>query len=121
MKFHDALSCVWDIIREANQFIDQKAPWSLKKQNNIEELRDVMLTLVEVLRRVIQAVWPFMPQSAEKCWAQLGLQPESLVTDDFKDIAWSYFEKDTPIHQGDPVFPRRDTGHEGSSPRSKIS
>ena len=39
----------------------------------------VMGTLAETLRIAAQAVWPFMPATAENLWGQLGLPADALV------------------------------------------
>lgn len=106
--FSNALDEIWKIISAANKFVDESAPWNLKKQGQEEELKVVMTSLYETLRIVTQAIWPFMPQSAEKIWTQLGLAPEKLVDKSFMEIEWNYVTNDTLIAKGTPIFPRRE-------------
>ncbi len=106
MQFSQALSEIWSLITEANRFIEHSAPWTLKKESKIDELRVVMVSCCEALRLIAQAVWPFIPHSAENLWEQLGLNKADLANTSFAEIEWNYFTKDTPVKKGQPIFPR---------------
>jgi methionyl-tRNA synthetase len=109
MMFHEALAEIWTVITLANRYIDDSAPWALKKQGKDAELMRVMSSLCEALRVIAQAVWPFMPASAAKIWHQLGLEEPDLVSPSFAKVRWNYFRQPTLVRKGDPVFPRRET------------
>lgn len=106
--FSLALDEIWKIISAANKFVDEAAPWNLKKQGEEEKLKQVMTSLFETLRIVTQAIWAFMPASAEKIWKQMGLSSEDLVQNTFSEIPWNYVQTDIKTAKGDPVFPRRE-------------
>ena len=108
MAFSDCLQIIWSLIRQANKFIEEQAPWTLKKQDKTEELQMVLVSLCESLRVITQAVWPFIPRAASKIWQQLGLPPEELVSESFVKLEWNYFNKDVKTQKGNPVFPRRE-------------
>jgi methionyl-tRNA synthetase len=109
MQFHEGLTEIWNVISLANRYIDDSAPWGLKKQGKDAELKVVMSSLCEVLRIVAQAVYPFMPGSAAKIWHQLGLEDKDLVSETFSTVKWNYYKQPTLVRKGDPVFPRRET------------
>jgi len=109
LAFSEALEAVWSVIGAANKYIDQSAPWALKKNNQTQELALVMASVCEALRVVAQAVWPFMPDSAARIWEQLGLEEAGLVQATFVKEPWDYFKKDVRARKGAPVFPRRET------------
>jgi methionyl-tRNA synthetase len=109
MLFHEGLGEIWNVITLANRYIDDSAPWAMKKQGKDAELKVVMTSLCEALRVVAQAVYPFMPASAAKIWHQLGLEEKDLVAPTFRSVRWNYFRQPTPVRKGEPVFPRRET------------
>jgi methionyl-tRNA synthetase len=52
--------------RACNVFVDKKAPWTLKKENRIEEMNLVLSTIAECLRCIAIALQAFMPTLAGK-------------------------------------------------------
>lgn len=108
MEFHKALIALWELINQANKYIDDVAPWELAKQGDRERLGKVMRLLLEVNHLAAVLIVPFMPETAEKMLKRLG-RPRSAF-----DLAWS---KDTslpalkagePIEKGEALFPRVD-------------
>lgn len=86
-NFSAVLESVWEIINMANKYIEDTKPWNLMKENKIDELKGFIHLLLEVIRKVSDAISPFMPQTAESIREQLG-----------KD----------KIKKGKPLFPRID-------------
>ncbi|MCE5195522.1 MAG: hypothetical protein LLF28_08775, partial [Nitrospiraceae bacterium] len=86
LSFSRILENIWNIISDANNYIAQKEPWKLAK-TDIEELKKVMFNIWNALRLTAISVCPFMPETAEKIWKQLGLK--SLE----KDIKQSWLVK----------------------------
>ena len=74
--FHEALEEVWRIIRNANQTIDEAAPWSLKKTNP-QGMENVLYTLMEVIRLFAIILQPFMPDASSKILDQLSVDIEN--------------------------------------------
>lgn len=105
LAFSDALSEIWTLINQANKFIEEKAPWKLSKEGHTEELQAVIVSLLESLKVIAQAVWPFMPHTGEAIWAQLGIQG-SIENGAFKENNWGFFENGGRIAKGAPLFPR---------------
>ena len=105
LAFSDALSEIWSLINEANKFIETSAPWTLSKQGKTEELKKVIVPLMEVLKAAAQSVWPFMPNTGEAIWGQLGIK-EKLWETPFKKDMWGFFEKGGKVSKGAPLFPR---------------
>lgn len=68
-----ALEEIWRVIRSCNQYVDQQAPWTLKKQGDDERLATVLYTLVEAIRRIAVTLLPFLPESSEKVLDTLGI------------------------------------------------
>ena len=74
--FHRALIAIWEVIADANRYVDAQAPWALAKTDPVR--RDtVMWVLAETIRRVTLLVQPFMPESASKILEQLAVPQEA--------------------------------------------
>ncbi len=74
--FHRALAAIWEVIADANRYVDAQAPWALAKTDPAR--RDTVLwVLAETIRRVTLLVQPFMPDSTAKILEQLGVPAES--------------------------------------------
>jgi methionyl-tRNA synthetase len=72
--FHRALASIWEVIADANRYVDAQAPWALAKTDPVR--RDTVLwVLAETIRRVTLLVQPFMPDSAGKILDQLAVSP----------------------------------------------
>jgi methionyl-tRNA synthetase len=84
-NFSYALENIWELINLANKYIEDTKPWNLLKENKFAELKEFIFVLVEVIRKVEEAISPFMPQTAQLIKAQLG---------------------DKEIKKGKPLFPR---------------
>ncbi|MFA4991515.1 MAG: methionine--tRNA ligase [Candidatus Omnitrophota bacterium] len=104
IDFSQALINIWEVINTANKFIEQKAPWKLSKENRMDELKDMMHDLYEVLRVVSAAISPFMPETSGRMARQLGL--EAAGRRDWKELSWGLARPGTKVNKGEPLFPR---------------
>ncbi|MDP2329401.1 MAG: class I tRNA ligase family protein, partial [Reyranella sp.] len=74
--FHKALTTIWEVIADANRYVDAQAPWALAKTDPVR--RDTVLwVLAETIRRVTLLVQPFMPDSTGKILDQLAVPAEA--------------------------------------------
>ena len=99
--FHRALTAIWEVIADANRYVDAQAPWALAKTDPVR--RDTVLwVLAETIRRVTMLVQPFMPASTAKILDQLGVAQA--------DRAFAAFDTELVPGTGLPkpqgVFPR---------------
>jgi methionyl-tRNA synthetase len=61
-------------VTRANQYVDHTAPFKLAKDPaKAERLDEVLYNLAEVCRILAVLLWPFLPGTAAKINAQLGL------------------------------------------------
>ncbi len=58
-KFDQYLKNIWIVISNANKYVDEQAPWALKK-NNFERMEVVLFTLVETIRQISILLQPFI-------------------------------------------------------------
>ena len=69
----DAIGCVFTLLRRANKYIDETAPWVLAKDEaNNDRLKEVMYNLTETIVIATSILHPFMPQTCEGVLAQLS-------------------------------------------------
>jgi len=61
--FHRALASIWEVIADANRYVDAQAPWALAKTDPARQ-GTVLHTTAEVIRQVAILAQPVMPQSA---------------------------------------------------------
>jgi len=71
-NFHMALEKIWGFITLIDQYIDEKAPWTLSKEKKTDELSIVLTTLVESILSLSILTANFIPTTAEKIWNGLG-------------------------------------------------
>ena len=70
------------MFRRANKYIDETEPWNLNKdENKKERLSTVLFNLLEAINIGANIVAPFMPETAEKIFKELGVEPRN-----FEDI-----------------------------------
>lgn len=103
----DALSEVFRVISRANKYIDETAPWVLAKdmEANGARLAAVMYNLIETLRVCLTLLTPFMPESVEKGFAQIGAAKEDTTWEAAAE--WGRLHNIT-VHKGKALFPRID-------------
>ncbi|MED4625893.1 MULTISPECIES: methionine--tRNA ligase [Bacillus] len=119
MEFSVALSTLWQLISRTNKYIDETAPWVLAKdQEKEKELRSVMYHLAESLRISAVLLQPFLTQTPEKMFAQLGVEGQSLK-------AWDSIQtfgqlKNAKVKKGEPLFPRLEAEEEVAYIKQKM-
>ncbi len=102
-KMHHALESIWRIVSEANIYIDEQAPWTLKK-TDLKRMNTVLYVLAETLRGLSIIVQPLMPDSCVKLLDQLKV-PDAERS--FSYISEAYALKPgTNIDKPEGVFPR---------------
>ncbi|MBP5274561.1 MAG: methionine--tRNA ligase [Abditibacteriota bacterium] len=100
---NQALDAVWTMINAGNKFIQDKAPWQLKKEGRKEELGSVMFSALETIRAAAIMISPFMPNTSKEILKQLGLSGRPLLWDDI--ICSDPFENAGEV-KAQPIFPR---------------
>ncbi|MBI5966920.1 MAG: methionine--tRNA ligase [Deltaproteobacteria bacterium] len=106
LGFHRLLISTWELINQANKYIDEMAPWALAKDpEKVERLNTVLYQLLEVLRFVSVLISPFMPQTAEKIQAQLGIT--NLGSQNLASLKeWGGLAPGGRVRKGEALFPR---------------
>jgi methionyl-tRNA synthetase len=76
LELHHALDGVWNLIRAANKYMNEKEPWRLDPED--PKLGEALYNLLETLRIISILVSPFLPETAEKINKQLGVPAGTL-------------------------------------------
>ena len=99
--FHTALTRMWEVIGAANRYVDEQAPWALRKTDPAR-MATVLYVLADAIRRLALLAQPFMPASAAIMLDQLGAPMDAR---DFDSFAAS-LPAATALPAPRPVFPR---------------
>ena len=106
-QFQNALEQIFKTIQRANKYIDENAPWTLAKDPaNRARLATVMYNLLETIRICAVLLTPFIPDSAEKIFDQIGACPCCRTWE--KANVWGSLRPDVTVRKGEALFPRVD-------------
>ena len=101
-ELHLVLSRIWDVIGDANRYIDREAPWTLKKTDP-PRMATVLAVLVEIIRVTGILIQPIMPDSAAKILDQLAVPVDQRG---FSAIGTGPIAAGTLLPPPSGVFPR---------------
>ena len=105
-QLQGALQSIWSLVSRANQYVDQTAPFKLAKDPaQAQRLDEVLYNLTETCRVLAVLLWPFLPGTSTKIYAQLGLTGSP---DKFELASWGRLAAGHQIGEPAPLFPRRD-------------
>ena len=106
-QFQNALEQVFKTIQRANKYIDENAPWTLAKDPaNRARLATVMYNLLETVRICAVLLTPFIPDSAEKIFGQIGADAACRTWDSAH--VWGALPAAVTVRKGEALFPRID-------------
>ena len=109
--FQNALMEVFKLIGRANKYIDENKPWVLAKDEALKpRLARVLYNLLECVRISAVLLTPFMPDTCQKIFEQIGAE-ESLRSWD-SAAQWGLLPVDAPVTKGAGLFPRIDVAKE---------
>ena len=110
-QFSSALTEIWKLIARTNKYIDETMPWALgKDETKRARLAAVIYNLCESLRIVSILITPFLPETAPKIQAQLGVKADALTYE--AAAQWGVLPADATIAKGQTLFPRIDVEKE---------
>ena len=109
LDFAGAFTAVWDLIRAANAFIEDRQPWALNKAGDATAVAEVLGDCLEALRIVALLASPVIPNAAGELWRRLGFDDrpgDRRLPDAAK---WGGMPAGARLDKGAPLFPRKDT------------
>ena len=78
-RVSDSLDEIFTMLRRANKYIDETMPWALaKSEEGMPRLKTVIYNLLEVIRCAAVLLKPYIPETAEKIFRQIGTDKTSL-------------------------------------------
>ena len=99
--FHQALIGIWDVIGQANRYIDEQAPWALRKTDQAR-MATVLYVGAETVRHLALLTQPVTPTSSAIMLDQLGVAADQR---DFTALGRP-LTPGTALPKPQPVFPR---------------
>ncbi len=105
LEFHNILALIWSVINDVNEYIQNAAPW---KEEDQDTLSNILYTFVESIRLIAIALFPFMPDTAQKIYNQLSLEGDISKLDLNKHANWGILRPGQKISKGPALFPRID-------------
>ncbi|MDQ3850198.1 MAG: class I tRNA ligase family protein [Actinomycetota bacterium] len=74
-----ALEVAWQRVRRLNRYVEERAPWTLARDDErAAELDRVLVSLAEGLRVIAVVLHPWLPESTEKLLTALGTRSVAL-------------------------------------------
>ena len=107
LAFSDGLQSWMNAVFACNQYVDEQAPWALRKTDP-ERMAAVLMTLFRCVRDLAIAVRPVVPESTDRLLDQMGIGADARDFPALADLAWfgelaaSGFSLTQPVG----VFPR---------------
>jgi methionyl-tRNA synthetase len=116
VAIQDAITSVWTLVDELNNYITVSEPWVLAKaEENRARLGTVLYVCAEGLRALSVLLAPVIPKATGKLWA--AVTGGSLGALDDATIAsaseWGILPVGTKIGELEPLFPRIEAETEG--------
>ncbi len=102
-----AIADAMNLVRAANKFFNDTAPWKLTGSEDRDKLGGVLYACCEVIRIVSIILFPVMPRKMREVRAVFGLNDSTLSL----DAAREFFSlvPGTSVKVDQPIFPRIDT------------
>lgn len=103
-----ALVEIWGFVGRCNRYVEETSPWKVHKEGPPERLEAILYVLAEAVRIIGGLVLPFMPQTAERIYEQLGLQAEFSKLRKEAIEVWGGIQPGTQVGKAVPLFPKMD-------------
>jgi len=98
-----ALVSIWSLVNLANKYIDDTAPFKIAKDPaQARRLDEVLFNLAEICRILAVLLWPFLPGTAVRIYAQLGLTDSPAR---FAETRWGVLAPGHKVSDPIPLFP----------------
>jgi methionyl-tRNA synthetase len=105
LKVADAIDEIFVLLRRANKYIDETAPWALAKdESNHERLGTVLYNLLESIRFAAISLEPYLPDTSKKILAQINAENGGLES----LASFGVLESGKQVGPGEILFARLD-------------
>lgn len=105
-RLQDALIAIWNLVNRANKYVEETRPFDLNKDPaQAARLDAVLYNLVECCRVLAVLLWPFIPGTAERIYAQLRFCGE---VGEWQGATWGGLELGHTVGTAEPLFPKKE-------------
>ena len=113
LAFSKACEAVLTLVRSGNKFIDDRAPWSLYKQGQLENVAQVLYSVLESVRLAAYLLSPIIPNISSAIYHQLGFSidfNDTVAVDSLTNFethsVWGALPANQALGEAQPVFKR---------------
>jgi methionyl-tRNA synthetase len=102
-RFKQAILAAMSLTREANRYLDDRAPWKAIKQDR-QAAADSLYTAISVIARLKTIFYPFLPFTSQKVHEYLGFEGN------IEDAGWQSQDPEPgqPMREPKPLFTKLD-------------
>jgi methionyl-tRNA synthetase len=106
-EIHLAIEAWLRVVYAANKYIDEQAPWTLRKSDP-DRMTAVLATLFQVIRDLAILIQPFVPEGAAKILDQMAIGADERAFAEIENANWfkQFVEEGRRIGAPSPAFPR---------------
>lgn len=104
-QFNEAVQKTMSLVDQANKYVNDQEPWTLHKEGNLEQLANVMYTVLEAVRQAALLLAPITPTISQNIWEQLGCMG-NIEEADWRWIQGLPLPVGQKTHLGSPILPR---------------
>ncbi len=110
LDYSSGFGAVWELIRATNAYIEDREPWKLHKNGELEATAAVLGDCLEALRIAALLASPVIPRACTELWHRLGLTgtPEDQRLPDA--ATWGQLPAGGVLDKGEALFPRIESG-----------
>jgi len=106
ISIDSALFKIWEVISKCDKYISDNKPWELIGEDN-KKAGEILYNCLESIRIITWMLWPFIPETSEKIWQSLGLDPSKEMEKDFdKATKWGELNSGVQVKKCNLLFPR---------------
>lgn len=114
VAIHEAISKIWNLVDELNNYITVQQPWALAKDpGNAARLATVLNTATEGLRVLAVLLAPVMPKATQKLWEAIASENGALAEQPLMAAGnWHQLKPGQLVKNLDVLFPRIEEANE---------
>jgi methionyl-tRNA synthetase len=108
LQLSQAIECWMQAVSACNQFIDEQAPWTLKKTDP-DRMQAVLMVLFRVIRELAIYIQPIVPEAAGILLDQMGVPKNERDKKALLDVEWLWraiHERNFVLAAPVGIFPR---------------
>jgi methionyl-tRNA synthetase len=108
LAFSQACESALSLVRRGNKYLDEKAPWTLHKNQDQAGVERVIYCVLESVRIAAILLAPVIPGMSRGVYQQLGFSPETWNQINWEETVWGKLPPGQTLSLGEPLFPRID-------------